>query len=360
MKKVFIIGPIVVCACLLSLACTKVGEVIYKPDPEDQADTSPLVSVVYDPNALGDMGYNDLIYKGVEDAARQHGLRTLQLSPTTVEEGVAALETAFQTMSDVQDTVRRLLIVAGVSYDTFVRKNNDRIAANSRADLLYLETHIPLEGKGSTLDIPYYGAMYEAGAIAPVDAAEVLLVGANPKAGSVAAAVQGFADGFQSSPIQPADASHKKLVTTWLSDDVSGGFSVADSTALRVMHTPEWQSYPHLLVPVCGGAGVTFRRLSDMLSIYHYVGVDYAVVSAQSNFSVVKHIDRAVSRCIEQWLSPEGMPKHQSLGLADGFTGVEIHPYTEDSKERFAASLGEELRQQIHRTAIEKEADYEK
>ena len=210
MKKVFIIGPIVVCACLLSLACTKVGEVIYKPDPEDQADTSPLVSVVYDPNALGDMGYNDLIYKGVEDAARQHGLRTLQLSPTTVEEGVAALETAFQTMSDVQDTVRRLLIVAGVSYDTFVRKNNDRIAANSRADLLYLETHIPLEGKGSTLDIPYYGAMYEAGAIAPVDAAEVLLVGANPKAGSVAAAVQGFADGFQSSPIQPADASHKK------------------------------------------------------------------------------------------------------------------------------------------------------
>lgn len=360
MKKASIISPTVICACLLSLACTKEGGVIYKPDPEDQADTSPLVSVVYDPNALGDMGYNDLIYKGVEDAARRHGLRTLQLSPNTVDEGVAALEAAFLTMSDVQDTVRRLFIVAGGSYDTFLRKNNDRIAANSRADLLYLETNIPLEGKGSTLYIPYYGAMYEGGAIAPVDAAEVLLVGANPKVESVAAAVQGFADGFQSSPIQPADASHKKLVTIWLSDDVSGGFSIADSTALRVMRTPEWQSYPHLLVPVCGGAGVTFRRLSDMLSNYHYIGVDDAVVSAQSNFSVVKHIDRAVSRCIEQWLSPEGMPKHQSLGLADGFTGVEIHPYTEDSKERFTASLTEELRQQIHRTAIEKEADYEK
>lgn len=31
-------------------------------------------------------------------------------------------------------------------------------------DLLYLETSEPLDGKGSTLCLPYYGAMYEGGA----------------------------------------------------------------------------------------------------------------------------------------------------------------------------------------------------
>ena len=31
-------------------------------------------------------------------------------------------------------------------------------------NLLYLETSEPLDGKGSTLCLPYYGAMYEGGA----------------------------------------------------------------------------------------------------------------------------------------------------------------------------------------------------
>ena len=52
--------------------------------------------------------------------------------------------------------------------------------SQSADDLLYLETRTPLSGKGSTLNIPYYGAMFEAGAVAPHYASEVLLVAANP------------------------------------------------------------------------------------------------------------------------------------------------------------------------------------
>ena len=70
-------------------ACTKEGDVIYQTDPADAPSAKPLVTVIYDPNGVGDGNYNAL---------------------------------------------------------------------------LYLETSEPLDGKGSTLCLPYYGAMYEGGA----------------------------------------------------------------------------------------------------------------------------------------------------------------------------------------------------
>ncbi len=65
------------------VACTKDGDVIYQPDPADQASTTPLVTVIYDPNAVGDGNYNDLIYQSVEQAAKEHDLRTMHLSPSS-------------------------------------------------------------------------------------------------------------------------------------------------------------------------------------------------------------------------------------------------------------------------------------
>lgn len=82
----------IVIGAVLIASCTTDGETIYQPDPKDKGSTAPLVVVVYDPNALGDLGYNDLIYQGVEQAAERYGLRTMQLSPTTVEEGQQYLQ----------------------------------------------------------------------------------------------------------------------------------------------------------------------------------------------------------------------------------------------------------------------------
>lgn len=361
MKRVmqWVLASIFVCGASIFASCSKGGDVIYEPDPADEASTSPLVAVIYDPNALGDRGYNDLIYQGVEKAARKYHLRTMQLSPLTVDEGLAYLQMMFQSMSAAEDSIRRLFIVAAASYDGYLRKNNSRLESNPYADLLYLETATPLAGKGSTLYLSYFGAMFEAGAIAPVEATDVLLVGANPKAKTIAAAIQGFTDGFQNSPIEVSDNTEKKLVTVYLSDEVSGGFAVADTTVMQLMNSVEWNDDRHLLVPVCGGSATVFHRFSEMLDLYDYVGIDSVATSSHCNFSIVKHIDRAVQQCIEQWLSPEGMPKHQTFGLADDYTGVVIHPYTEDSKMRFERSLSKELRQSIHQEAIRKEAEYE-
>ena len=72
MKKIILI----LAAMLTFAACTKEGDVIYQTAPADALSAKPLVTVIYDPNAVGDGNYNDLIYQSVEQAAKEHDLRT--------------------------------------------------------------------------------------------------------------------------------------------------------------------------------------------------------------------------------------------------------------------------------------------
>ena len=199
--------------------------------------------------------------------------------------------------------------------------------------------------------------MYEAGAVAPVIAPEVLLVAANPKVETVKEAVEAFTEGFRTGYLAADD---QQLVTQYLSDDVAGGFAVADTTAMRLLYQQQWQTWSQLMVPVCGGAGSTFRRLIEMLGGYDYVGIDATVTSPHCPFSAVKHIDRAVALCIGQWLATAGMPKHQVLGLADGYTELVVHPYTNSHKQAFSKQMTDALLSKIHNDAIRKEAEYEK
>ena len=128
---------LILTVCLLLTCCTKEGETIYKPNPEEeQPATTPLVAVIYGPNGLGDRSYNDLVYKGVEAAAQKYGVRTLQLSPESNEQGFAYLETIFQQMESATDTVRRLFISPSPLFEEYIRKNNRRLEKNPYADLV--------------------------------------------------------------------------------------------------------------------------------------------------------------------------------------------------------------------------------
>ena len=90
---------LIIAAAMLLVSCSKDGNTIFVPDPnEEKASTAPLVTVVYDANALGDHSYNDLIYEGVERVAQELGLRTIQQSPSTYEEGLQYLELMFSQM----------------------------------------------------------------------------------------------------------------------------------------------------------------------------------------------------------------------------------------------------------------------
>ena len=339
---------------LLLAGCVKAR---YEPDPSDAPSGAPLVTVIYDPIALGDRSYNDLIYAGVERAVLSRGIRSMQLSPATEEEGLAALEVYFGQMLSQHDTVRRLLIVAGASYDEYLRRNSSELEGNPLSDLLYLETAEPLAGKGSTVCLPYYGAMYEAGAVARSYSGKTLLVAANPFNPVIQESVKGFTEGFNAD--YTTAESDAELRLEWLSDESGGGFAIEDEQAIGIVYGGEMFAFEDLVFPVCGGAAGAFHRLSNLFGGFDYIGIDVVSVSPHCPFSVVKHIDRAVDICIGQWLSSEGMPKHQTLSFADGWTEVVLHPYTEMQQYWAESVLTPQALGEIHEDAMKKEAGYE-
>ena len=361
MKRTHLLLPL-----LLLAACTKDGNTIYLPDPnEEAASMMPLVTVIYDNNALGDRSYNDLIYEGVERAALELDLRTMQHSPRTYEEGLQYLELMFSQMETAKDSVHRLFIIAGTSYDEFIRKNNKRLEVNPLADLLYMETRTPLEGKGSTLFMPYYGAMYEAGRIrAATENPKVMLVGANRQTEAVVDAEKGYQDGFEAGMklLKESQTLHAKLTTSWLDETGRGGFSIVDTTALQLLRQWDAEDYGEI-VPVCGGAFNTFARLNSLVGL-SLAGIDDFYESYFSAYSIVKRVGQAMDNCIRQWLSGDGIPKHQSLGLASGYTGVILNrPFEIWTPEGYQGetvpTLTEEMRQAIHEEAVRKEEEYE-
>ena len=350
--KYLVLACTLICGFLLLSACNKEGNTIYQFDPDEpKASTAPLVIVIYGTDALGDRSYSDLIYKGIEEAAVKYDLRTMQLSPTSYKEGLGYLQSMFQSVKSQNDTIRRLFIVVASGYDDYVRQNSHLFDSNPYADLLYLETPEPLATGGSTLYLPYYGAMYEAGAIQPVFNSTTTLILSNPEDPTVTGAAKGFSDGFLTDYY---DYMEKHLHTIYLAEKAGEGYNIADSTALRILG-----EVPGTIVPICGGSGYTMMYLADILFSPSYVGIDVENVSCK--LSVVKHIDRAVGLCIGQWLSAEGMPKHQVLGLKEGYTGVSVHLDTDDLLlPIYNRYITEALLQQIHEDAIRKEEAYEK
>ena len=349
------IGSMILVVVMLLVACSKDGDIIYQPDPDEpKGSTAPLVTVIYGKDALGDRSYNDLIYKGVEEAAAKYGLRTIQLSPTSYEEGKGYLENMFQTIQTLNDSVPRLFIVCAAGYDDYIRKNSHLFDSNPYADLLYLETPEPLESGGSTLYLPYYGAMYEGGAILPAIYFVATLIVSNPEDQTVAGAAKGFSDGFLTDYYSIKDSwmeYKKEFHTIYLAEKSGEGYNIADSTAIQILDEARGT-----IIPVCGGAGNTMTYLCDVTLGHSYVGIDVEKYSSWCYMSILKHIDRAVGLCIGQWVSPEGMPKHQVLGLKEGYTSVTLH---ERSLSDYSKYITEELRQQIHEDAIRKEEEYE-
>ena len=360
-KKIFLLMMAILA---LLAACSKDGDTIYQPDPDEpKASTAPIVTVIYGKDALGDRSYNDLIYQGVEEAAAKYGLRTMKLSPISYEEGQGYLKSMFETVKNPSDTIRRLFIVCAAGYDDYIRQNSHLFDSNPYADLLYLETTEPLESGGSTLYLPYYGAMYEAGAVMlSLYRDECLLLVSNPEDETVNLAAKGFTDGFLTDYYQVTHdwggVLEKQLETRYLADKSGEGYNIADSTAIQLLRELNEVYFYGYIIPICGGSGNKIRYLCDItMTGSGCMGID--VVAPTEPVSALKHIDRAVGLCIGQWLSPEGMPKHQVLGLKEGYTEMTLN-LNESYLELYNTYIPEELRQQIHEDAIRKEEEYER
>jgi basic membrane protein A len=96
----------------------------------------------------------------------------------------------------------------------------------------------PLDGKGSTLFLPYYGAMYEAGAISPLICSDIMVIGSNTVDRTVHDAIEGFSDGHATNLFNNLGENiYKPLNTVYLADQAGQGYIISDSTALRTIRS---------------------------------------------------------------------------------------------------------------------------
>lgn len=311
------------------------------PQPAPQ-DETPMLVVVYPIDGLGDRSYVDNIYRGVEKVALEHGLKVQHLMPYTYEEGTTYIENFMK--SDAEEPNRRLYIITEPTFEELVMQLAPQFAESDKRQLLFLETRTEIPNT-HTLYLPFYGVNYAAGRLAQQmdDVNRVAIFQANEQLVILQEATQGFTDGFA--------AGEGQSLNTYIMDEGFLGFAMADKLYQESYRINELFD---LVLPLCGGSAQGLFRYNREYptSSFYTVGIDadMSVYSDRVPFSCVKHMDRIIQRCVEQWMADE-LPAHQSLGLKEGFTELVLAPKYE---QQFAAQLP-----QVVAEAIEREAAFE-
>lgn len=311
------------------------------PQPAPQ-DETPMLVVVYPIDGLGDRSYVDNIYRGVEKVALEHGLKVQHLMPYTYEEGTTYIENFMK--SDAEEPNRRLYIITEPTFEELVMQLAPQFAESDKRQLLFLETRKEIP-HAHTLYLPFYGVNYAAGRLAQLmdDVNRVAIFQANEQLVILQEATQGFTDGFA--------AGEGQSLSTYIMDEGFLGFGMADKLYQESYRINELFD---LVLPLCGGSAQGLFRYNREYptSSFYTVGIDedMSVYSDCVPFSCVKHMDRIVQLCVEQWMEGE-LPLHQSLGLKEGYTELVLAPRYE---QQFAAQLP-----QVMAEAIEREAAFE-
>ena len=262
--------------------------------------------------------------------------------PYTYEEGTAYIENFMQ--SEAEEPNRRLYIITEPTFEEFVTQLAPQFAESDKRQLLFLETRKEIPN-AHTLYLPFYGVNFAAGRLAQqmTDVNRVAIFQANEQLAILKEATQGFSDGFA--------ADEGQSLHTYIMDEGFLGFSMADKLYQEAYRINDLFD---LVLPLCGGSAQGLFRYNREYPTrsFYTVGVDadMSVYSDRVPFSCVKHMDRILQLCVEQWMEGE-MPIHQSLGLKEGYTELVLAPQYE---QQFADRLP-----QVVADAIEREAAFE-
>jgi len=311
-----------------------------KEDEKDLLDTSPIVMVIYPIDGLGDRSYADNIYKGVEKAVQEHGLRVLHLVPKSNDEFKVFL--TFLKEQDNDEKARTLFIVAESTITDMMDEFLKNLPDNELYDYLILENRNTYPNI-HTLWMPIYGVTYEAGVLARQLKTEAPgIVMANDKSEMLNDGAKGFMAGF----------GDDEVVNTYTIIPKNGGYNLANYV-YRLCDSIN--TYCDIVLPLCGGSAQGLYRYNRDYpnKSFKTIGFDndMSLYSPLLPFSCVKYIDRAMEDCIRMWLDRQ-LPQHLSLGLDEGYTEIVLAPGYEESLQK---TLNE-----THQTAINKEKEYEK
>ena len=342
------------------------------PSVESVASKGGLIAF-YPPNGLGDNSYVDSFCSGVQKAALKNNLLVYDICPKNWDEAKGLVDEYIPRCYELTKTYKLpVFFLFGDEgylefFSPYLSEKPDTIS------YMLFESKETEFSAVNTAYMPLYGASYLAGLasktlLAGRENARILAILANESTQSVKDALKGFVAGSES------DWNEKVYdynFTEWSDSDSTGfkelnfvalslsndhdkdGFDSADLSYALALFAQKLNPFD-LYFPVCGGSvhGLLRYNREKGEESFYTVGMDsdLSVYTKQVPFSVVKHIDRAVQKCIEQWLSGK-LPHHQEFDLANGYTELII---SKSYKDKLSAVVQEALAR-----AIEKEREYE-
>ena len=297
-------------------------------DSEDNAVATNVVEVVFSPSGFGDLGYNDIILTGLEEARKRLGFDVVMHVPASIEDGMAIYN---QWARKSAPGERRLFIFATNQYESALRQS-DVHPSDANSTVLLYETHKPIDGV-YTFRIGMYGAAYLIGAYTALtqkDEADskAAVIAANPSDHNVDGAAQGFRDGF-------LEAGGADATISYISDKEGDGYNMPDEA--YALCNRLYESGHTFFFPVAGGSNKAVYQFSRNQGVYTAgIDGDMSAYSGLMNCSLVKNIGSATNDFIVMWLAHKEIPKHQDFLWDSGYVSV---IYCHDWKEADAQGI---------------------
>ena len=278
-------------------------------------DTHPRVTLVMNKGALGDMGYNDLLYSGIRKAVEEFDLDFVMLTPESEE----VAEKEILKWSQTSSPGRRLLILAGEDQSDIIRRHNLRSSEGS--SILQLDCNDASLGV-STIHLPVYGVFWALGSITgalceavPNFGNKAAIVLANPYDSSINEGREAFATAYASHGCQTD--------VFYLSDKTGDGY---DSSQKMFEMCSSLDGNYTFILPLCGGsaAGLYSYMTLQMIPTFASYGVD-SDRNTQAGMilaSALKRIDNAVYEYCASWFAGDDSARHLSCTMEQGGSSV--------------------------------------
>ncbi len=348
-----------------------------KSDPSENSDETVYkggIVAFYPPNGLGDNSAVDAFCSGIQKTGIQKSLWVYDVCPTNWTDAKKLLDDYIPrcfNLSKEQGT-SILIVLADPGYLSYL----SGFTATKPEKVSFLLFDAKKESEDAALNtvyVPLYGASYLAGVAAKALLAEkedshVLSLLANSDSAVINDALQGFIAGYGAdwdkqiygsdftewSDEKASAFSKLSFAALELKNDLdTSGFDSAEFAYALALFAEKWNPFD-LYFPLCGGSiqGLLRYNREKRANSFYTVGMDsdLSVYTQQVPFSVVKHIDRVIQKCVEQWMGGT-FPHHQTFTLADGYTELVI-------SKKYTEKLSD-LVQNATQTAIEKERIYE-
>ena len=330
--------------CLLSLLLFAWSVSSCSDDGQEETPVKHRLIVLFSPNGLGDMGYNDRILQGLQTVRKERSnIETYFYSPETMEEGERIFSEWVSADTDGQPS---LFVLSSSDYEDIAAKYLKGRELGEYKDVLLFESNNPQQLPVYHFQISMYGASYLAGVTASrCSALPPLVVLGNSNDAPTHYAADGFMDGYQS------QGSTEQVETIALADDWSG-YAQAEKTYRNM---GEWAQTYGFIYSVAGGSNTgIYRYLREYPEGVYTAGMDtdQSALCSQIVGSMVKHIDVLIETFITQWIDTGVMPTESMYGLESGYVDWVLSPDYEDAFQAFV----EEEREY----AILKEKEYDK